>query len=110
MYSVYCDDLLIGTSELEQRGLPRGILRGQFVPAPDYPLVRPLFRALAMGNQESDGDLEVEELLRLSYQTRDKLRLRIERSEGWAVPVEYIALEEPQSSREPIELVARLKI
>src|SRR5215212_10626732 len=96
-FAVVCEGVIIGYSAFEHRGLPRGVLRGNFVPAAAYAQVRRLFQADALARARPD-DPESETLLRAHYRARDQVRFEIIDKAGVPIPIEYLHVYEPVRS------------
>lgn len=88
--------------------MPRGIVRGRFVPAAGYESVRPLFRRDAVARARPD-DPDSETVLRAFYEVRADLRFEVSDAEGRVVPVDYVHVYEPVNREAELEVVARLR-
>jgi hypothetical protein len=100
---------VIGHTAFETRGLPRGIVRGRFDPAPGYDSVRPLFRRDAVARARPD-DNDGETVLRAYYKARAELRFEVTDDQGRPVPVEYVHVYESPDGGSILEVAARLAV
>jgi hypothetical protein len=108
-FAVVCESVIIGHSAFEQRGLPRGVLRGSFEPTAAYAPVRRLFQADALARAQPE-DPDSETLLRAHYRARDQLHFEIIDKAGVPIPIEYLHVYEPVRSGHTHQVVARLAV
>jgi hypothetical protein len=109
VFAISCEGLVIGHSAFEARGLPRGVVRGRFLPAADYESVRPLFRRDAVVRARPE-DPDGETVLRAYYETRADLRFAVSDDQDRSVPVEYVHVYEPDGPGGTFEVAARLAV
>jgi hypothetical protein len=108
-FEVVCEGVVIGYSAFEHRGLPRGVLRGKFVPTAAYGEVRRLFQADALARARPE-DPESETLLRAHYRARDQLHFEVSDKAGVLIQIEYLHVYEPVRSGDSHQVVARLAV
>lgn len=84
MFSIYCNDLMIGTSDLSGFDAGMGIAIGAFSPTGDYEMVRKHFRLFTEATFEKAPDRE---MLQRFYAHNATCRFLVVAPDGNSVPV-----------------------
>jgi hypothetical protein len=106
-YAITCEGVVIGYSAFEVRGMPRGLLRGRFVPAAEYERLRPLFRAEALWHELVEDDTG-RRLVDAAERARAALRFALQRDGGAPLDVAHVYVSEPAAADGAREVIAFL--